>query len=186
MTRPGLLLGQPEAPQRPRQAGRMQPLAPETRDHLGQRGQRPLRAAIAGEVGASEHELLERHALRLVQHWPAMTLGAVVEPGQALRIVAHHRVVQRLPLHTRKPRRLRTALALQRMGDRMHPRRRPRVLPPSRQGAQLRRAQIRPDRQCHDHRLLPPRPGKGITKPTQRKEPIESAQALAGIKGGAL
>jgi len=51
-----------------------------------------------------------------------------VEAGEPLGIVAHHRVAQRLPLHARQPRRLRAAQPVERMRDRIHPRRRPPIL----------------------------------------------------------
>jgi hypothetical protein len=66
----------------------MQALAPEARDLLGERRQRPLRATVAGEIGPGEHELLERRPLCLVQHRPAAALGPVMELGQSFRIVS--------------------------------------------------------------------------------------------------
>lgn len=182
MARPGLLLGQSEPPQHPRQAGRVQPLAPPLGNLLGQRWLCPLGAAMAGEIRAGEHEVLVHGTLFVAQHWPAAALGAVVQPGQAFPVVAHHRVMQRLPLHAREPRRLGPAQPRERMGDGIHPRGRPRVLLPPPQSAQLPCAQVRPDLQCNNHRLLPSRSGKGITKPVRQEEPNESAQALAGMR----
>ena len=66
----------------------MQALAPEARDLLGQRGPRPLGADMAGQVGAGEHELLERQTLRRVQHRAGVALGPVVPSRQPFGVVS--------------------------------------------------------------------------------------------------
>ena len=56
----------------------------------------------------------------------------VPEPGETFGLVAQHRAAQRPALHASEPRRLRSAQAVERMGDGARPRRRPIVLLPTR------------------------------------------------------
>ena len=108
--------------------------------HLLRRGQPPRRSA-------------PRSAPRPVPR-------PVPEPGQAFGVVAQHRVPQRLALHAREACRVRPAQTVERMGDRVHSRRRPTALlttgrPPNAVGRQLP-----PDlqRSSHDHPRIPASP----------------------------
>ena len=133
--------------------------------HLLRRGQPPRRSA-------------PRSAPRPVPR-------PVPEPGQAFGVVAQHRVPQRLALHAREACRVRPAQTVERMGDRVHSRRRPTALlttgrPPNAVGRQLP-----PDlqRSSHDHPRIPASPHPRKNRITQRSpiEPPESGHGLAGM-----
>ena len=119
--------------------------------HLLRRGQPPRRSA-------------PRSAPRPVPR-------PVPEPGQAFGVVAQHRVPQRLALHAREACRVRPAQTVERMGDRVHSRRRPTALlttgrPPNAVGRQLP-----PDlqRSSHDHPRIPASPHPRIPASPQEQ-----------------
>ena len=147
--------------------------------------------------GPREARLGEFHLLRRGQpprrSAPRPVPRPVPEPGQAFGVVAQHRVPQRLALHAREACRVRPAQTVERMGDRVHSRRRPTALlttgrPPNAVGRQLP-----PDlqRSSHDHPRIPASPHPRIpasphpreNRITQRSpiEPPESGHGLAGI-----
>ena len=82
----------------------------------------------------------------------AVAPSPVVKPAQPLGVVAHHRVAQRLPLHAGKPRRLGPAQPVERVRDRVHPRRRPPVLLAACLPPQRLRRQLVP-LECFAHRI---------------------------------
>ena len=140
--------------------------------------------------GPREARLGEFHLLRRGQpprrSAPRPVPRPVPEPGQAFGVVAQHRVPQRLALHAREACRVRPAQTVERMGDRVHSRRRPTALlttgrPPNAVGRQLP-----PDlqRSSHDHPRIPASPHPRKNKITQRSpiEPPESGHGLAGIR----
>ena len=95
----------------------------------------------------------------------------VPEPGQAFGVVAQHRVPQRRALHAREACRVRPAQTVERMGDRVHSRRRPTALlttgrPPNAVGRQLP-----PDlqRSSHDHPRIPASPHPRIPASPQEQ-----------------
>lgn len=86
--------------------------------------------------------------LIVAQAWPRSRPGPVVQASQALGVVAHHGVAQRLPLHAGQPCRLRSPHALQRVGNRLHPSRRCAMALATCPKPKLRRRQSGPDREA--------------------------------------
>ena len=82
---------------------------------------------------------------------------------RAPEATAHQRVAQRLPLHPGEPRRLRPAHVVERVRDRVHPRRRPPVLLAPRLAPQSLRRQLISDLEC-----FMPSPASGGERESRR------------------
>jgi hypothetical protein len=123
------LARQSQAPHDARQAGRVNRLAETAGDHLlAQHRQRPVHAAVPFQVRPCQNGLFQDRPF--VQAQPGRPTGGptVVKAGHPLGIVADHRVAQRLAVQASQPCRLRSPHAVQRMGDRQHPRHDPPLL----------------------------------------------------------
>ena len=111
----------------------------------------PGRHPVALRVGAAQHDSLQRRLLALAHPGPTAGAGLVAQALHPFGVEADHPVPQRLPVHPRRPGRRLSAHAIQHVGQRDQPRRHPAISLPSRQAAQLRRLQVRPDRQWRAH-----------------------------------
>ena len=145
--------------------------------------------------GPREARLGEFHLLRRGQpprrSAPRSAPRPVPEPGQAFGVVAQHRVPQRLALHAREACRVRPAQTVERMGDRVHSRRRPTALlttgrPPNAVGRQLP-----PDlqRSSHDHPRIPASPHPRIPARTESRSALRQnppSQVMASPVSGGL
>jgi len=78
----------------------------------------------------------------------------VLQPLQSALVVAMHPVTQRLPIHSRCPRRCRPIMPLQHQSKRQHPPSRGRVLATCRRRPQTLRIKVAP-RNRHRHRCCP-------------------------------
>ena len=180
---PGLLPRHLQPPEHPRQAGRVKALAEARLEPAAQVGARPGRDAVPLRVGAAGHPGRQGGLLGLAQPRGPAGLGPVVEAGEPSRVVAEHRVAQRLALHAGEPGGLRPAHALQGVGDRQCPQGRPPVRLAPRVPAQRLRRQVVPDRQGRAHRLLPRRPSFVPARGACRPAPGKSVHQPAGIMG---
>lgn len=124
-------------------------------------GPRPGAAAVGSRVRPARDRRHQLCLLRCREPSRRPPLRPIPEPGQALGIVAQHRIAQRLPLHARKPRRFRSAQPLQRMGNRVYPRRYPSIAFPPRRMTQRSGRQIVPDLERRPHAIPHTSPTKG-------------------------
>ena len=119
--------------QHPRHARGMVGLAMARLEPAAEIGPGPGAAAVGVRVRPAQDHCGELGLLGRAEPPRRSTLRPVPQAGQALGIVAHDRIAQRLTLHAGEPRRLGPAQPIERMGDRIHPRRRPPIHLPPRQ-----------------------------------------------------
>ena len=145
-------------------------------------GARPGAASVLDRIGAAQDHrcklrlLLQREPPRRPPPRP------VPEPGETFGLVAQHRVAQRLAPHAREPRRLRPAQAVERMSDRLHPRRRPPILLPTGRPPNAVGRKLPSDLQRHSHGPLPHPRENRITQRSST-EPLNQVMA-SSVSGG--
>jgi hypothetical protein len=133
--------------------------------------QPPSAHPLALRVGAAQHPGLERRLLPRRQTFRSARAGPVVQPVHPFRVVAQHRVPQRLPLHPGRPRRLGPRQAPKRVGDGEQPHRGAAVRLAPRRAAELLSRQVLADGE-RGHDGGPPRTSRHslVTRATQGSE----------------
>ena len=144
-------------------------------------GPRPGAAPVLGRIGAAQDHRCKLRLLLRREPPRRPPLRPVAEPGEPLGVAAQHRVAQRLAPHAGEPRRLGSAQPVERVRDRVHPRRRPPVLLLARRPPNAVGRQLSPDLQRRSHGPPPRLWENGITRRSST-EPPESSHGLAGIR----
>jgi hypothetical protein len=136
----------------------------------------PGRHPVALRVGAAQHDSPQRRLLALAHPGPTAGAGLVAQALHPFGVEADHPVPQRLPVHPRRVGRRLSAHAIQHVGQRDQARRHPAISLPSRQAAQFRRLQVRPDRQWRAHPVPSVRSEGRESRPPGHRPTRESQQ----------
>jgi hypothetical protein len=140
----------------PRHRRRMIADAPAPQHQRCQIVERVGRDAVGLGIGAVEDRLRQLGLASRVELARAPGLGTIVEPGQAVLVVALDRIAQRLVGHPLQPCRLLAIIAVERIGNGPHPHRRPALLLVARAATKLGRRPRGADLDAvHRHGCLP-------------------------------
>lgn len=183
MCRTRLLPGQPHPPQQLGKRRERVGHAPEFPGAGGDVAQTVTADPVHLRVWPSQHPGAQVFLLYPVQPPGRPCSRAVVQPGQALGVVAPHRIAQGLTLPPDQPGRFRPARAFQHSRDRQRPQGRTSIRLAPGKAPQGRRVQVVADLQATSRHHCLPKPGRPRANHTPTAAPItsESAGRTTGI-----